>query len=46
MRLMTEVLKERLGEADIAHAAEVIARDWGPPLNFEAAEPATPATSD
>lgn len=38
MRLMTEVLKKRLGAADLNRTAEIMARDWGPPLNFETAE--------
>lgn len=35
MRLMTDVLKERLGAEDLSRAAEIMARDWGPPLNLE-----------
>lgn len=36
MKLMTDVLKDRLGAADLGRAAEIMAREWGPPLNFEA----------
>lgn len=35
MKLMTDVLKDRLGAADLVRAAEFMARDWGRPLNFE-----------
>jgi DNA-binding MarR family transcriptional regulator len=42
MRLMTDVLKNRLGAADLNRAAEIMSRDWGPPLCFETeAEAAT-----
>ena len=35
MGLMTDILKERLGAADLSRAAEIMARDWGPPLTFD-----------
>lgn len=35
MRLMTDILKDRLGAAEISQAAKVIGRDWGPPPDFE-----------
>lgn len=35
MKLMTDVLKDRLGAANLGRAADIMARDWGPPLNFD-----------
>ncbi|HVI33878.1 MarR family winged helix-turn-helix transcriptional regulator [Phenylobacterium sp.] len=34
IRIMTEELSRRLGAERVAQAAQLLAEDWGPPLNF------------